>query len=375
MWLDSFFGTKNYEEGILDNVVCINVSNDKEFIPVYDKFGLPKGRTDIIDRSKLAMFFNILDNRHKYIFCNIRFDSLLKAPNDSLLQSSLNRLERIVVSRSLNSSSNELFDVQYAPSNYHTTPLSNRFIKYDFLTDSNEKSIALKLAEELDDIKIERHGMFFYSNESLCLKSLILNHEIKGFKRYKSNGVKNYYDLGVDILTDRTPEQVRNLVQEKIILLGDFEDRDMHQTLYGEMSGSIINFNAYLALKNGFYIIPLSLLITLTCIYFLITMIIVFGWDITFSSWFIHKIKKWRFIKTWNEKYHFNGVAPIVNHAISSYIELISFFLLLSVLYFIIYGIHIEIISVSLLYGALVLLRDWNIERGKRNNKKEDAKN
>ncbi|NJO03491.1 MAG: hypothetical protein HC880_19035 [Bacteroidia bacterium] len=44
---------------------------------------------------------------------------------------------------------------------------------------------------------------------------------------------------------------VYELTKDKIIFVGDFEDRDMHETIYGDTPGPIILLDAFLALEAG----------------------------------------------------------------------------------------------------------------------------
>ena len=61
------------EKAIDNNILLVNVSYDKELAPVYDKYGFPKGNTDITDRSKLTLFLENLQvyNNYKYVLMDI----------------------------------------------------------------------------------------------------------------------------------------------------------------------------------------------------------------------------------------------------------------------------------------------------------------
>ena len=117
--------------------------------------------------------------------------------------------------------------------------------------------------EDLDHGSIIKKGIFYFSNNKLCFNSLILNFPVRKITKYTTDLENNYYELGTDILNERSDEEIQKMVQNKIILIGDFVDRDIHATSFGDIPGVLINYNAYLALKSEGHIIPVSLLIIL----------------------------------------------------------------------------------------------------------------
>jgi hypothetical protein len=69
-------------------------------------------------------------------------------------------------------------------------------------------------------------------------------------------------DLGVDI---------PSLVNDKIVVIGDFTENDIHDTYLGKIAGPIINLNAFEALQNNELEIPWALIFFLVTFYVMIS--------------------------------------------------------------------------------------------------------
>lgn len=380
LYFNNIFGT-NKQSKELDNLLLINVSNDKELVTVSDymngtNIGIPKGNTDITDRGKLARFFSKLQDKHKFIFLDITFNPDHKSKSDSLLQQALNNTKRIITPKFIGFNSQiskSGFNVETAFSAYKKSIYSNRFVKYNFLENETLESVALNMANRLDGVNIKKEGLFFYDQGKLCLNSIILDFKIKPIKKFNENGIQNFRELGVDVLDIMSNDEIKHLVKDKIILIGDFDDRDLHATVYGKIQGVLINYNAYLSLKNKKHILPNSLIFCLFFLYLIITISIVFNIDIRVEKGFKNYLlsKKW-LKETINYLMSFKIVKKIsslfqgtFNYILRSYLKLGSLFIVISILFYLAYGIHVEILGATTIFGTLVLLRN---ELNKRSN-------
>ena len=65
-------------------------------------------------------------------------------------------------------------------------------------------------------------------------------------------------DMGIDI---------PSLVKDKIVVIGDFTEDDIHDTYLGKIAGPVINVNALEALRNNEQEIPWTLILFLFAIY------------------------------------------------------------------------------------------------------------
>ncbi|NJL14423.1 MAG: CHASE2 domain-containing protein [Microscillaceae bacterium] len=64
------------------------------------------------------------------------------------------------------------------------------------------------------------------------------------------------------------------LLKDRIIFVGDFEDKDIHETIYGDTPGPIILLDAFLALENGDNALTVSFILFLLLSYWLITFLV-----------------------------------------------------------------------------------------------------
>jgi hypothetical protein len=83
---------------------------------------------------------------------------------------------------------------------------------------------------------------------------------------------KRVLNLGTDILD--LGIDISSLVKDKIVVIGDFTENDIHDTYLGKIAGPIINLNAFEALRNNELEIPWSLIFFLTIFYVIISYLI-----------------------------------------------------------------------------------------------------
>ena len=156
-------------------------------------------------------------------------------------------------------------------------------LKYQYLSDG-EESIPLKMWYELTGNTIVHHWWGYTSGNRVCNNSAVLD-----FRRNASdiptidgpyNMVeKGIYHLGADIVDADCPKQ---LFQDRIVLIGDFFERDMHDTATGQVPGVMILYKAYRALADGLNRIPWYCYVILYLIFFTYILVLVFGegWNV-----------------------------------------------------------------------------------------------
>ncbi len=82
--------------------------------------------------------------------------------------------------------------------------------------------------------------------------------------------------MGAQLLKQYTPDELRNLVRGKIVLIGDF-DADVHDTYVGPLPGPLIHYYAYRDLKRGHHIFGLWSTIVIWLVYFAISYVLLKG--------------------------------------------------------------------------------------------------
>ena len=266
------------EDSLLEDYVLINIAYDRQLVPIYDEYGFPKGNIDITDRKKLVLFLNQLNNNHKYILLDVLLSNKYQSEYDSLLTASLLATERISISRS---ATTDLIDERLIEiagyTDYSTHILESNFIKYEF-TKGGEPTMPLMAFQSLEPFSnVYSFGPIYWSNWHLYWNSLTLRFPIKLWDsyiyrdEYSSTNLqeKRTLNLGADILDIEV--DIPSLVKDKIVVIGDFTENDIHDTYIGKIAGPVININALKALQNNELEIPWSLIFFLITFYVMIS--------------------------------------------------------------------------------------------------------
>lgn len=276
---------------IPDSVLFINTCYDKQLVDVYDEDGFKKGQIDITNRQALCDFLTLLSMKadYKYILVDVFFKDGIVSSADSALFAQISRMERIVIPKHRDTSlaGDSQLDAKSCFSDYTTTLFGNDFNKYELL-DRGEKSMALAMYENTTGNSIVSKGPFYFDGTSLCNRTLFSKQIILFNTPYDKNGEKNYYHLSTDILQD--PEGALELVKGKYIFMGDMELDDIHDTVQGELPGTVITANTFLALMNGKHKIPFFIIVVLFVVYY------IFSYSIfshhSMSEMLVRKIEK-----------------------------------------------------------------------------------
>jgi len=259
------------KEDTFNDIVCVNVAYDKELTTVYDEFGDSLGRTAITDRSTLLRFLDIAaGSSYRYIFIDIRFESGMETPSDSALFCRIKSLPNLVFSthRGLeNAIEDSALNAKSAYADYRHKRLSG-FSRYEFLQDGNE-SVALRMYRELNGGEIHPCLLGHADGRHLCHNSLFISIPLSVTEPYGPDGEIRYPHLGSQLLIKYSADELKQLLDDKIVLVGDFEN-DTHSTLIGDVPGPLLSYYAYRALSNGNhkvnYVLYFSLFIIYTCI-------------------------------------------------------------------------------------------------------------
>ena len=227
----------------------VNVCYDRMLVPYVDNMGIPVGDIDITDREDLRRFLDSLarwDN-YRYIVCDVHFDTIVQTASDSLLFNRIVSLRDIAVAASDRNPA--VIKEKVACAEYDQLVKGNRFIKYRYFDRKGGDGVALKMWKELDGGNLARKGILYRSNGKLAVNSVIPDLDYAPAMGWDATGEKHIWNLGADIL--EAPMDISSLFEDKIVLIGDWAEYDMHYTIRNQMAGTAILYNAYLALKNG----------------------------------------------------------------------------------------------------------------------------
>lgn len=280
------------EDKVIDSVLFVNVTYDRELCPVRDSDGLAKGREQITDRHKLLKLLRFLkrENNYRYVVLDVFFEKGTRTTWDDSLFSIIKSMPRIVIpchsDRSIADSS---LLMKAGLADYLTTFSESDFVKYPYFSDK-KSSMPVKMYEEMTGKKIMKHGFFYTEGWHPVRSSIVLTYELRANQEYEYNDdgrkIKIWNNLGMDLLGDSIPEWNEygvdalslisahakgKFVKDKYIVIGSFGGDDTHTTFIGDMSGAVLNFNAYVSLLHGHHIVSLTLIVILFVIFYILS--------------------------------------------------------------------------------------------------------
>lgn len=283
----------------------IDVAYDKMLIDKLDTNGFPMGKQPIVDRSKLARFFHILNSKpanQKFVICDIFFADPAQPDEcvgdtispDVALKAELAKMKNVVLSYHFKNDKDSLdlpifLDPPRGIADYTTT--NNTFLKFNLIHRDTIKSSPLLMYEYLHKQQLKKTSWFHWLNGQRILKSFIVDFRIRNYDLFVS---QNHYKVdNLDALLTLDAKDILAHVKDRIIIVGDFQN-DKHETIYGETVGPLILLNTYLALKNGDNVItPLFLVFLFVCFFGLSVM--VFYPSNLFENWLVATFENTQF--------------------------------------------------------------------------------
>lgn len=267
------------------DALFINTSHDKQIVSVrYDRYlgdpaydgeesykyspmGLRKGIIDITNRDTLLSFLKKAEkaDTYKYIFLDIRFEENIDTETDSLLHDQISRMRNVANSTHRDIEDNERVDpTKTIVNDYFTTRTNTSFTRFQYLQDGRE-SAPLSIYTSVDTTTnkpIESWGPFYFSNGQLCQNSPLM-HIPEDFGQV---AFMKYYDLGPELLIDFNDDDLKELLRDKVVFVGNYEE-DVHDTYNGKQPFPYITYLAYKELCEGKHLISWMSIGILFCIY------------------------------------------------------------------------------------------------------------
>jgi hypothetical protein len=357
-----------------DSFLFINIAWEKQLIDEKSKAGQIIGKRPITDRTRIAKFLEYVNKNpeHKFIVLDVWFKDSSTYKSDSILQDQLAKTRNILVPYHKNDSDDlqkdtTIFQVPIALSDYEKDDMDNNFIKFRLVQGNNFKTTPLVLYEKLHKKNFITDGFWYKMNEHLSLNSFILDLRISAYDLEERDLAKdavgtNYNKIQMaDLLDlhlpvgDSLPEEalntlneefkanmVKEMIKNKIVVIGDFEDSDIHETIYGPTPGPLILLNVYIALTEG------DNLISYTFILFL------------FAGYFIVSYKCFTHVDLL-DKYIVGKIFRKSNFKdfIMSFMSYLIYFILLSIISYFLFNIHLTILLLAFYMEALERILIW----------------
>ncbi len=322
-----------YEKPDPERFLFINTSYDNTLTTVFDETGIiPLGNRPITDRAQLTTLFSFIEENPNYEFmmCDIYFEH--PTTFDEVLAFEIRKLPNFYASSLMlegDSVSKPVLDI---PTSLTIVEVfGDIFTKFKLAHGKDKFAMPLQHYLEQNQGEYNYNNLFPKLNKNYILDPFFLNLRITNYdllvqKSYPLINLGDLILLGEDAISD--------LTKDRIIVIGDFIHNDNVETYIGNISGPLILTNAYLALEHRDMIIrPIFLIFLFVCFY--LVNFIVFSP----SDYLDRKIARMR-------------VAAVFKNLIKGFIVLFLFYLT-SVLSFILFNIHINILLISLYLGLL----------------------
>ena len=254
-------------------LLFINTAYDISLIDKLDENEFPVGFQTITDRTKLAKLFEVINTgnfKPKYIICDIFFKD--KSPDDSLLNSQISKIDNIVIPYHLkenNQPNTPIFNVNKGLADYNI--IEDSFLKYSLLTKDSLESLPLVMYNNLYKSNFKKKNILYFLNNHLSFNTIVIDFRVRYYDIQEGKSATPYPYVNLGEFLSLPDSIISQTIKDKIIVMGDLQDRDIHKTILGTMPGSMILLNVYLTLVNKENIINIFLLLILFLAYFFVS--------------------------------------------------------------------------------------------------------
>lgn len=332
-----------------NDFLFVNVAYDRKLTEKREN-GVFLGNQDITDRAKLAQFFRVLNQQpdnHRFILCDIFFKD--PSPDDALLLAEMRKMKHLLIPYHKTAPGHWAFpifdEIESGVADYTTSDTKGTFLKFALTGEDMQKTIPLRMYETLHNATFRKKGFLYVMNGSLSLNSIILDFRIRN-SHLNERGYYSDFCMNLWELLSLPDAALHELTKDRIIVIGDFKERDMHETVFGKTPGSLILLNAYLSLVNKENIVSVPFLMALFGVCLLLSFHIFSGKRLEERQWRIRMIRsviRGRFI------------AKLVN-----YLLILGAF---SVISYLIFNIHINILLIAAYLTVLESLVRYAVKK------------
>lgn len=339
-----------------NDLLFINTSYDNMLIDRLDDDGFQIGNQVITDREKLSRLFEIMRNNnsnHRYVICDIFFKD--PSPYDSALYDNLKQVKNIIIPYHLGSDNEivePIFNINKGFSDYNI--IEGSFLKYSLMQLDSLPSLPLKMYMDLYNAGFSTKGIISRMNGKPAFNTIIIDFKVRHYDINENLSPDPYPYVNLGEFMSLPDSVIANTIKDRIVMIGDLQERDMHQTLVGNMPGVIILLNIFLTLKESENLIKPFFLFILFITYFLISMDM-FSEKNILERKYIKKLSRHR-----------------VGKFFARLFKYIVYLIAASVIVYILYNVHINILIMAIYFNLVDLL--LNKIRNRNKNKLETSK-
>ena len=298
IWGTTVLDFANRDKPNSEDFALINTSYDLQLIDRYDEFGFPVGNQAITDRQKLAQLLQAINEgqeKPKYVIIDIHFVDSSGADDD--LYAALQRMDNVILSAHIDDTGileKPIFSgINYGISDYLIGSAFDGVYKYQLFYNDSSRMLPLKVYESLHNLQSKKVGPFVRIGERWTMNNFIMNYRILQKDIYDLTAGFNPVNLGE--LLYLSPEDIQDFVGGKVVVIGDFFENDMHETVLEITSGPLILLNALLTLQHEDTIANIWLLLFLSLVYGYLSYLALVEGDLV-EKW-INKISGKQFTK------------------------------------------------------------------------------
>ena len=317
-----------------NDLLFINTSYDNMLIDRLDDDGIQIGNQVITDREKLARLFEIMRNsnsNHKYVICDIFFKD--PSPYDSALNENLINLNNIIIPYHLgtdNEIDEPIFNINKGFSDYNI--IEGSFLKYSLMQMDSLPSLPLKMYMDLYNASFSSKGIISRMNGKPAFNTIIIDFKVRYYDINENLSQESYPYVNLGEFISLPDSVISNTIKDRIVMIGDLQERDIHQTLVGNMPGVIILLNIFLTLKESENLIKPLFLFILFITYFLISLD-VFSEKNILERKYIKKLSRHR-----------------VGKFFARLFKYIVYLIISSVIIYVLYNVHINILIMAIYF-------------------------
>lgn len=236
-----------------DRLLLVNVSWDKKLIPRTDSSGFVLGNQAITNRASIAKLLQVMNQKpdnHEFLLVDVNF--IDPSPEDSLLEAEFGRVKNCIVSYHKDPKGKPIYPIIKAPLGLSDMMVDDEdrdlVLKYHLIQGDSLKTTPLLMYEQIHNSKFEKSFIYDKLGGKSIFNSFILDYPVDKFDIFNRNLYNYQY---INEMVNLSPAFIHAMTKDKIVIVGDFEDRDIHNTIYGKTPGPLILLNAFLALERG----------------------------------------------------------------------------------------------------------------------------
>jgi len=313
----------------------VNSSYENELITKYDEAGFEIGNLSITSRESLYRFLsrvNSIKGSYKFILCNVQFNE--PSPYDSALFAEMSKNKKIIVPVDYNAETGNNIIPDNILSGYALYPLyGGEYLKYRLMDDDTSKSIPLLIYEKMSNSRMEMGFPVNSMNGACGFNNVIIDYVVRKHDLdYKLTDMPFPF-VNLREVMDLPDEVFEPMIKDRLILIGDFREKDNYQTTFGDMPGTLILLNVLLTLENGKNIISFSFLMLIFLFYGILSYYI---FNVTEQEKLSEKLSRHRVLKFFGK-----------------FIGFVFILIVFSVFSYLIYNIHLNVFIIGLYLNLL----------------------